>query len=106
MHPGAGTHVEQPMPSALEKLFRNPTAEYRGISFWALNGDLNRRELARQIAFFHQMGLGAVCLHARSGLRTRYLSRRWFDLMRSCVEGARRLGMLVWLYDEDRYPSG
>lgn len=92
--------------SDVRSRFEKPAVQHRAISFWALNGDLQARELKRQIDFFKTMGLGGVCLHARTGLKTPYLSRRWFELMRVCVEHARDRGMLVWLYDEDRYPSG
>lgn len=86
--------------------FLNPPLECRAISFWALNGNLQARELARQLDYFKSMGLAGACLHARSGLQTPYLSRHWFALVRSCIEHARRRGMIIWLYDEDRYPSG
>ncbi len=86
--------------------FLNPPLECRAISFWALNGNLQARELERQLDYFKSMGLAGACLHARSGLQTPYLSRRWFNLMGSCINHARRRGMIIWLYDEDRYPSG
>lgn len=94
------------LQTALAAQFKRPGVRYRGISFWSLNGRLESRELKRQIDYFKKMGLGAVCLHARSGLQTRYLSKQWFKLMRECVEHAKDRKMLVWLYDEDRYPSG
>ncbi len=93
------------IPTLLDD-FANPGAVYRGIPFWALNGDLRRDELVRQIDFFEQMGLGGACLHSRSGLVTKYLSAEWFKLMGDCVEHAKHLGMIIWLYDEDRFPSG
>lgn len=86
--------------------FQNPPAEYRAVSFWSLNGKLRAPELRRQIDVFKEMGLGGVCLHSRNGLQTKYLSKQWFDLMRVCVDHAKKRGMLIWLYDEDRYPSG
>ena len=86
--------------------FQNPPVQYRAVSFWSLNGELRAAELRRQIDVFKEMGLGGVCLHSRSGLRTRYLSSQWFNAMRVCVEHARKRGMLIWLYDEDRFPSG
>src|SRR5437764_15493822 len=92
--------------ATLHKQFQRPQTQYRAIAFWALNGDLEALELTRQLDCFKRMGLGGACLHARSGLQTPYLSRRWFDLMRSCVEHAERQKLIIWLYDEDRYPSG
>ena len=34
---------------------------------------------------------GGFFLHARIGLETEYLSEKWFDLIRVCVEEARKL---------------
>ena len=51
-----------------DKLFRNPTSEYRGTPFWALNSYLTKEELCRQIDVFKEMGLGGFELHVRTGL--------------------------------------
>ena len=57
-----------------ESLFRNPTSEYRGTPFWALNSHLTTDELCRQIDVFKEMGLGGFHLHVRTGLENDYLS--------------------------------
>jgi len=41
-----------------QKLFENPSKEYRGKPFWAWNGKLTEEELLRQIDIFEQMGFG------------------------------------------------
>ena len=86
--------------------FSNPGSEYRGAPFWAWNGDLNPEELRRQIRIMDKMGLGGFFMHSRVGLGTPYLSERWMNCIRNCVEEAKTLGMRAWLYDEDRWPSG
>ncbi|HCG35596.1 MAG TPA: hypothetical protein DER23_04545, partial [Clostridiales bacterium] len=45
-------------------------------------------------------------MHPRSGLYTPYLSDEFMALIRVCQEIAEKEGMLAWLYDEDRWPSG
>jgi hypothetical protein len=45
-------------------------------------------------------------MHARGGLQTEYLSQEWFDVTRSCIHEAKRLGMCAWAYDENGWPSG
>lgn len=40
------------------ELFKNPTAEYRGMPFWAWNNKLNKDQLLRQIDIFAEMGMG------------------------------------------------
>ncbi len=87
-------------------LFMNPTSEYRGTPFWALNSHLTTDELCRQIDVFREMGLGGFHLHVRTGLENEYLSDEYMSLMKDCVDKAKKEEMLAWLYDEDRWPSG
>jgi hypothetical protein len=89
-----------------EKLFANPTAEYRGTPLWSWNTKLNLDQLLRQIDYLEEMGLGGFHMHSRVGLDTEYLGEEFMDMVKKCVEHAKRKGMLAWLYDEDRWPSG
>ncbi|MBO5326978.1 MAG: hypothetical protein J6A84_02525 [Clostridia bacterium] len=89
-----------------KKLFQNPTAEYRGTPFWGWNCDLDKEELLRQIGIFKEMGFGGFHMHCRAGMSTTYLSDEFMDLVRACVDEAKKKEMLAWLYDEDRWPSG
>jgi hypothetical protein len=90
----------------LENEFICPSAPFRSKPFWAWNDKLEKTELLRQIRFFEAMGFGGFFMHSRVGLKTAYLSREWFDLVKACVEEARNGGSEAWLYDEDRWPSG
>ncbi len=94
------------LPSLSPELFRSPTSDYRSAPFWAWNGELTPEECRRQIGVFRQMGFGGFHMHARAGLITPYLSDAYMECVRVCCEEARKEGMLAWLYDEDRYPSG
>ena len=47
-----------------------------------------------------------VFIHPRPGLITEYLSDEWFELYKYAVEKGKELGMKVWIYDENSYPSG
>ncbi len=84
----------------------SPGAEFRGAPFWAWNAKLSPDELRRQIRCMKSMGLGGFFMHARVGLNTEYLGEDWFECIRACLDEARKNGMLPWLYDEDRWPSG
>ncbi|MBO6158572.1 MAG: hypothetical protein J6P72_04815 [Firmicutes bacterium] len=88
------------------ELFRNPTCEYRGTPFWAWNGALEKEELARQMDIFKEMGYGGFHMHVRTGLSTPYLSDEYMDMIRFCIDEARKRNMMAYLYDEDRWPSG
>lgn len=89
-----------------KELFKNPTSEYRGTPFWAWNSMLTKDELERQIDVFKEMGLGGFHMHVRTGLKNKYLSDEYMELVKDCVEKAKDENMLAWLYDEDRWPSG
>lgn len=88
------------------EVFRNPPSEYRGAPFWAWNGRLDREELEEQIKIFKKMGLGGFHMHVRTGMDSPYLEPPFMEHIRACIETARQEGMLAWLYDEDRWPSG
>ena len=93
-------------PQLSAELFQNPTSEYRATPFWAWNCKLEKEELLRQLEIFKKMGMGGAHMHVRTGMTTPYLSDEHMDLVRSCAEKCRQEGMLAWLYDEDRWPSG
>lgn len=86
----------------------NPPRAFTPIPFWFLNGDLTEAELRRQLADFAAHGVYGVVLHPRIGLpkEIEYLGRRFFACIRTAVETAADLGMVVVLYDEGMYPSG
>ena len=90
----------------LEHSFENPQNEYRGVPFWSWNDKLEKDELLRQIDEMLRAGMGGFIIHSRTGLLTEYMSDEWMDLTKACVDRAKELGMLAWLYDEDRWPSG
>lgn len=54
----------------------------------------------------YDKGIGGFFIHARFGLETPYLSDEWFEDIRLCAEEAEKLGLEVWLYDENPFPSG
>lgn len=93
----------QPMTA---ELFAHPGSEYRAAPFYAWNCKLNKEELLWQMEQMKQMGFGGVHLHVRTGLETEYLGDEFMDMISACVEKARQEHMLIWLYDEDRWPSG
>jgi len=93
-------------PQLAPELFANPTAEYRGTPFWAWNKPLDEAQLRRQIGQMQGMGMGGFHMHSRAGMGTPYLSDEFMAMTKACVDEARQRGMLAWLYDEDRWPSG
>jgi len=86
--------------------FNNPGPKWRGKPFWSWNGDLEEKELLRQIHIIKNMGMGGFFMHSRTGLATEYLGDEWFRLINSCADEGEKLQLESWLYDEDRWPSG
>ncbi len=88
------------------ELFRSPSSEYRGMPFWAWNGELSKEILKEQILIFKKMGLGGFHMHVRTGLPVPYLGEEFMGYIRFCIQTAQQENMLAFLYDEDRWPSG
>jgi hypothetical protein len=91
---------------AMDQMFRNPTAIYRGAPFWAWNCRINEIDLDKQIGYFKEMGMGGFHIHCRTGMNTEYLSDEFMEYVKKCNDIAKKNNMLCWLYDEDRYASG
>jgi hypothetical protein len=88
------------------ELFVHPPSEYRGAPFWAWNAKLEIPVLLEQMENLRRMGFGGVHTHPRTGLDTPYLSEAFMDCIRACLAKAEADGMRLYLYDEDRWPSG
>jgi hypothetical protein len=92
--------------AAVVQAFMDPPAEFRSAPLWVWNDRMTREQVEAQLADFQAHGIGGVFIHPRPGLITPYLSEEWLDLCRHAVEVGKGLGMKVWIYDENSYPSG
>lgn len=92
--------------SELAAQFSDPSNEWRGKPFWAWNGELEKDELVRQVDVLKDMGFGGYFMHSRVALATEYLGEEWFDLTNAVADKGEKEGMINYLYDEDRWPSG
>lgn len=90
----------------MESQLKNPAREYRSVPFWSWNDELEPKELVWQIRQMKEKGIGGFFMHARGGLKTPYMSEKWMECVRVCVEEAKKCGMDPWLYDEEGWPSG
>jgi len=95
-----------PTYEAFRATFADPPADYRSAPLWVWNGVVTRDEIKRQLEDFKARGIGGAFIHPRPGLITTYLSDEWFALCGYAVEEGKRLGLKIWLYDENSYPSG
>ena len=86
----------------------SPDREFAPIPFWFLNDALTDDEIIRQLTDFHEKGIYGVVLHPRIGVPESipYLSDSFMHYIKTAVECAAELGMVIVLYDEAMYPSG
>ena len=88
------------------ELFKNPTAEYRGYPFWSWNTKLSKSVIKEQLEIFKEMGMGGVVIHPREGLDTEYMGNEFLDIVKYTTDMCVEMGLVCWLYDDDRFPSG
>jgi hypothetical protein len=98
--------VEGDTYASVLQAFADPPAEYRSAPLWVWNDRVTKEQIETQLADFKVHGIGGVFIHPRPGLITPYLSEEWLDLCRHAVEVGKGLGMKIWIYDENSYPSG
>lgn len=91
---------------SIASLFKQPPASFRTAPLWVWNDRVTRDKIREQLQDFKDRGIGGVFVHPRPGLITPYLTEEWFSLFSFAVAEARSLGLEIWIYDENSYPSG
>ncbi len=94
------------MPKNLKEQFNSPPREYSAAPFWFWNDNLEHNHLEMQLKEMHDKGIYEFIIHARKGMKIKYLSEEWFQRIGFILGKSRDLGMKVWIYDEDNWPSG
>ncbi|MDR0393602.1 MAG: hypothetical protein LBH77_00430 [Tannerella sp.] len=92
--------------ASIEALFNDPSSEYRSMPLWVWNGKVTETELDRMLVELKETGFGGLFVHPRPGMITEYLSDDWFKMYEYTVRRGKELGLEVWIYDENSYPSG
>ena len=92
--------------ATLKSQFNEPPKEYTTAPFFVWNADITSDEIDKDLVSFKNAGSSQVFIHPRPGLITEYLSESWFKLYQHAVEKGKELGMNIWIYDENSYPSG
>ncbi|MBB5437390.1 hypothetical protein HDC92_001062 [Pedobacter sp. AK017] len=90
----------------LKKAFKNPGNEYGTTPFWVWNTKVSREMIDSMMLDYKKNDFGGVIVHARPGLITEYLSDEWFSLFEYAQQKGKQLGLKVWIYDENSYPTG
>ena len=86
--------------------FSNPSSEYRTAPFMVWNGKVTEIEIDRMLKDFKDAGCGGAFIHPRPGMITEYMSDEWYSLYRYAVDKGKEMGLDIWIYDENSYPSG
>jgi hypothetical protein len=92
--------------AALRAQWTKPPREYSTAPFWVWNDLLTDDVLRSTLKDLAGQSVQQVIVHPRPGLMTPYLSEEWFRLWKVSLTEAERLGMNLWIYDENSYPSG
>lgn len=94
------------MKNFCEEIFKNPTVDYRGLPFWSWNCKIKKEDISYQLDIFKEMGFGGVVVHPREGLDTEYLGEEFMEMIKHTADECGEKGLICWLYDDDRFPSG
>ncbi|MEK0313212.1 glycosyl hydrolase [Cohnella sp. 56] len=86
--------------------FTDPPSAYRPAPLWVWNDDMNAERIKEQLRELKAAGFGGAFVHPRPGLVTEYLSEEWFARWADALAEAERLGLKLYIYDENSYPSG
>lgn len=98
--------TSRPSFTQLQQEFAKPDKQYGSAPLWVWNTKVTKAEIDSMLADFKDKGFGGAMVHPRPGLITSYLSPEWQELYRYSVEKGKQLGLDIWIYDENSYPTG
>lgn len=109
LHCNRGVAQRPPAVTAFPELAREfvqPSHAYGSAPLWVWHTKVTEPIIDSMMQDFKDKAFGGVFIHPRPGLITPYLSDEWFSLYRYSVAKGKELGLDVWIYDENSYPSG
>jgi len=92
--------------SKVYESFANPPKDFRPAPLWVWNTNVTTHDIDRMLADMKEGVFGGAFVHPRPGMITDYLSDDWFVLYKYSVKKGKELGLDIWIYDENSYPSG
>ncbi len=105
---GINATAQQPLQRFEEVAasFRHPGRDFGSVPFWVWNTKVTKTQIDAMLLDYKKNDFGGVIIHARPGLITEWLSNDWFDLFTYAVQQGKKLGLNIWIYDENSYPTG
>ncbi|MEG1661666.1 MAG: hypothetical protein RR332_04035, partial [Clostridiales bacterium] len=94
-------HLEE-----LYQLLKSPPAEYRTAPLWVWNDWMTNEQIDKALDELKSHGFGGAVAHPRPGMRISYMTEQYFAQWRYALEGAKKRGLQLIIYDENSYPSG
>ena len=101
----AGT-VQADQVADVRGAFPAPPVEYSTAPLWVWNDRMTEEQVRQCLRDLASQHVIQAFVHPRPGLMTPYLSEEWMSLWKVALDEAEKLGMNVWIYDENSYPSG
>lgn len=98
--------ISDPESCILAEGFKSPPPEYGMILWWGWDGPMTDTVIRRDLDRIKAMGFRGVMIEAGYDMSAKYLSPEWFALVKQAVGEAKKRGMIVWIEDEGKYPSG
>lgn len=98
--------VEDATLAEMRANFANPGVDFATAPLWTWNDLLTEEQIRGTLQDLARQNVMQAYVHPRPGLMTPYLSDEWFALWNVALDEARKLGMKIWIYDENSYPSG
>ncbi len=98
----AGSTEPQPLPPAWIEAWNDPPAEDRPMQI--VHGLDPRKATREGMQSYRDLGLGGIV--ANVAFHDYMRSEEHWKTLETGVRSCEELGMVVWLYDEDGYPSG
>lgn len=76
------------------------------LTLWAINGELDSRELCNQLAEMKRAGFDGTIFHPRfyPG-KPAYMGTEYLRILSEAILCAKELGLEFWIYDENGWPS-
>ncbi|MDR1780157.1 MAG: hypothetical protein LBR50_05430 [Tannerella sp.] len=91
---------------AVKAQFAEPSNHFGTAPLWVWNTKVTDEIIDASLKDLKDKGFGGVFIHPRPGMITSYLSDEWFALYKHTIAKGKELGLDVWIYDENSYPSG
>lgn len=82
-----------------------PGSEYSSGPLWVWNDLLTTEQIETTLDALAASNIRQVWVHPRPGLMTPYLDTDWFARWADTLRVAEKHDMLVWIYDENSYPT-